>query len=126
MEKVRESCELFSAAFPLAPEIWLRWLKIELNISTSEGELKRVHQLFRRAFADYFSASLAIEYANLASKIPNPNDIWEEIISTFALHCIEGRTLFEAWRDYLKVSLEEYVNILIFSFFLWLIRNYIL
>lgn len=107
MEKIRESCELFSAAFPLAPEIWLRWLKIELNISTNESELKRVHQLFRRAFADYFSSTLAIEYANLATKLPHPDDLWEEILSTYALNCTEGRLLFESWRDYLKNTLPE-------------------
>lgn len=54
LDKIRESCELFSLQFPLAPEIWMKWLQIELTIATSETELKRVHGLFKRALADYF------------------------------------------------------------------------
>lgn len=54
LDKIRESCELFSSQFPLAPEIWMKWLQIELTIATSEAELKRVHGLFKRALADYF------------------------------------------------------------------------
>lgn len=54
LDKIRESCELFSSQFPLAPEIWTKWLQIELTIATSEAELKRLHGLFKRALADYF------------------------------------------------------------------------
>lgn len=107
LEKIRESCELFSQAYPLAPEIWLRWLRIELNIATNGSELKRVHQLFRRAFSDYFCATLAIEYANLATKLPKSDDIWEEILSTYALHCTKGRVLFEAWRVFVSETTPE-------------------
>lgn len=101
LEKIRESCELFSSMYPLAPEIWLRWLKIELNIATGDTELKRVHHLFRRAFADYFSATLALEYANLAAKLSKSDDVWEEIVSTYALHSMNGRPLFGAWRAHI-------------------------
>lgn len=54
LDKIRESCELFSTQFPLAPEIWVEWLRIELTISTSEAESKRLHGLFKRALTDYF------------------------------------------------------------------------
>lgn len=54
LDKIRESCELFASVYPLAPEIWLKWLRIELNIATTETEYKKVHQLFRRALADYY------------------------------------------------------------------------
>lgn len=93
--------------YPLAPEIWLRWLKIELNIATGDSELKRVHHLFRRAFADYYSATLALEYANLASRLPKSDDVWEEIISTYALHCMHGRALFDAWRAHINHTEPE-------------------
>lgn len=85
----------------------MRWLKIELNIATSDTELKRVHHLFRRAFADYFSATLALEYANLAAKLPKSDDVWEEIISTYALHCMTGRLLFAAWREHISGTEPE-------------------
>lgn len=54
MDKIRESCELFSTQFPLAPEIWTKWLQIELTIATSDVELKRLDGLLERALADYF------------------------------------------------------------------------
>lgn len=54
LDKIRESCEFFSTQFPLSPEIWTKWLQIELTIATSEAELKRLHELFKRANADYF------------------------------------------------------------------------
>lgn len=54
LDKIRQSCEIFSNVYPLAPHIWLRWLKIESNISTSEIECQAVQELFQRAFADYF------------------------------------------------------------------------
>jgi squamous cell carcinoma antigen recognized by T-cells 3 len=55
LEKIRQSCELFSAVYPLSPEIWLRWLKTESTIASSEAEIDRVYLLFQRALADYFS-----------------------------------------------------------------------
>lgn len=54
LDKIRESCELFSSQFPLAPEIWTKWLQIEVSIATSEVEVKRVHGLLKRALGDYF------------------------------------------------------------------------
>lgn len=54
LDKIRESCELFSSQFPLAPEIWTKWLQIELTIAASDAEVKRVHGLFKRALNDYF------------------------------------------------------------------------
>lgn len=54
LDKIRESCELFSIQFPLAPHIWTQWLRIEVNIATSDEELNRVHGLFKRALNDYF------------------------------------------------------------------------
>lgn len=54
LDKIRQSCELFASVYPLAPEIWLRWLRIELNIATTESEYEKVHQLFRRSLSDYY------------------------------------------------------------------------
>lgn len=54
LDKIRQSCELFASVYPLAPEIWLKWLRIELTISTTEAEYRKVNQLFRRALADYY------------------------------------------------------------------------
>lgn len=54
LEKIRQSYELFASVFPLAPEHWLKWLRLELNIALSPAELKRVFLLFQRALSDYY------------------------------------------------------------------------
>lgn len=62
LDKIRESCELFSSQFPLAPEIWTKWLQIELTIATSQAELERLHGLFKRALADYYCKYSAVGF----------------------------------------------------------------
>lgn len=53
LEKIRESYELFAAAFPLAPHLWLKLIKIELNLAEFVNDVD-VQQLFKRALSDYF------------------------------------------------------------------------
>lgn len=130
LEKIRESCELFSSQYPLTPEIWLHWLQIETTIATSDEEVQRVRGLFKRAFNDYFckltfiqhlilcycfdfffvvhvAVAIAQQYTTLTSKVSNPQDIWDEIIPTYGLDCMEGSALFKEWRDYHQKSLKE-------------------
>lgn len=57
LEKIRQSYELFASVFPLAPEHWLKWLRLELNIAISPAEVKRVFLLFQRALSDYYCKS---------------------------------------------------------------------
>lgn len=57
----------------------------------------------------YLGSSLAAEYANLAMKSADATEIWNEIISTYALHCMKGRPLFEAWRAHFENTASEYV-----------------
>ncbi|XP_031626863.1 squamous cell carcinoma antigen recognized by T-cells 3-like [Contarinia nasturtii] len=100
LDKIRESSELFSTQFPLAPEIWTKWLQIELTIATSENELKRVEGLFKRALGDYFSVTVGGLHAQLAVKMLNPQETWDEILATYTLDCMEGSTFFKDWRNY--------------------------
>lgn len=55
LEKIRQSTELFSAAFPLAPEIWLRYLRAETNVAHTETEIDHLQSLYQRALKDYYS-----------------------------------------------------------------------
>lgn len=136
MEKIRQSYELFASVFPLAPEHWLKWLRLELNIALSPGEIKRVYLLFQRALSDYYcefslgyivikqlklffsvATDVALELANLALKSPNNDDVWEQLLSTYTLHCEKGRSIFEAYRLYLgkqdNANSDEYYQKLI-------------
>lgn len=58
----------------------------------------------------FVGPTLALEYANLAIKSPKSNEIWDEILSTYALHCKKGRALFEAWRVHYQETEPEYVK----------------
>lgn len=67
LDKIRESCELFSAQFPLAPEFWTRWIHTELSIATNEDELERIQGLFKRALSDYYCKCISVfEHKNVS------------------------------------------------------------
>uniref|UniRef100_A0A1Q3EWF4 Putative squamous cell carcinoma antigen recognized by t-cells 3 n=1 Tax=Culex tarsalis TaxID=7177 RepID=A0A1Q3EWF4_CULTA len=101
LDKIRQSAEIFAEAYPLSPEIWLRWLKIEVAIGSSPDELRQVDRLFRRALGDYYSVEVAQEYANLAAKADAElaDTIWDALIPAYGLHVTKGRTIFEAYRE---------------------------
>lgn len=102
LDKIRQSAEIFAKAYPLSPEIWLRWLKIEVSIAgTAPKELREVDKLFRRALGDYYSVEVAQEYANLAAKADAElaEGIWDVLIPAYGLHVTKGRAIFEAYRE---------------------------
>lgn len=100
LNKIRESYELFSNVYPLAPDIWIRWLTIELSNATTPSEHERLHQQFQRALGDYYSTKVALEYAALAVKPFRPQEIWDFLLPTYGLHCTDGRRLFAARRQF--------------------------
>ncbi|EAT35909.1 AAEL011963-PA [Aedes aegypti] len=101
LDKIRQSAEIFAEVYPLSPDIWLRWLKIEVAMASSPEQIKEVDALFRRALRDYFSVEVAAEYANLAAKADKDlsEAIWDVLIPTYGLHVTKGRTIFEAYRE---------------------------
>lgn len=107
LDKIRQSAEIFAAVYPLSPEIWLRWLKIETAMASSPEQMIEVDKLFRRALGDYFSVEVAEEYTKLAAKASKElsEAIWDVLIPTYGLHVTKGRAIFEAYReDYLGKS----------------------
>uniref|UniRef100_A0A182VYK3 RRM domain-containing protein n=1 Tax=Anopheles minimus TaxID=112268 RepID=A0A182VYK3_9DIPT len=102
LEKIRQSAEIFSAMYPLSPEIWLKWLKIESSLATTDEQVEKVEKLFQRALNDYYSAEVALEFAELAMKTSSrdiADRIWKTLIPTYALHTVKGRSIFEAYRE---------------------------
>ncbi|XP_050068573.1 squamous cell carcinoma antigen recognized by T-cells 3 [Anopheles maculipalpis] len=102
LEKIRQSAEIFSAMYPLSPEIWLRWLKIESSLATTDEQVEQVEKLFQRALNDYYSAEVALEFAELAMKTTSKDiadRIWKTLIPTYGLHTVKGRSIFEAYRE---------------------------
>ncbi|XP_053680070.1 squamous cell carcinoma antigen recognized by T-cells 3 [Anopheles nili] len=102
LDKIRQSADIFSAMYPLSPDIWLRWLKIEAALATTDEQVEKVEKLFHRAFNDYYSVDVAIECAGLAMKTTSKDiseRIWKLLIPTYGLHVTKGRTIFEAYRE---------------------------
>uniref|UniRef100_A0A182JYB4 RRM domain-containing protein n=1 Tax=Anopheles christyi TaxID=43041 RepID=A0A182JYB4_9DIPT len=102
LDKIRQSAEIFAAMYPLSPEIWLRWLKIESSLATTDEQVEKVEKLFQRALNDYYSAEVALEFAALAMKTGSKvisEQIWKTLIPTYGLHTMKGRSIFEAYRE---------------------------
>uniref|UniRef100_A0A182QHB1 RRM domain-containing protein n=1 Tax=Anopheles farauti TaxID=69004 RepID=A0A182QHB1_9DIPT len=102
LEKIRQSAEIFAAMYPLSPEIWLRWLKIESSLASTDEQVEKVEKLFQRALNDYYSAEVALEFAELAMKTTSKDiseRIWKTLIPTYGLHVLKGRSIFEAYRE---------------------------
>ncbi len=63
------------------------------------------------------ASEVALELANLALRSPTSDDVWEQLLSTYTLHCLQGRSIFEAYRLYLgkqdNAKSDEYYQKLI-------------
>ncbi|XP_055386168.1 squamous cell carcinoma antigen recognized by T-cells 3 [Condylostylus longicornis] len=107
LEKIRESYNLFANVFPLASDIWLKFISVERNISTSESEINNVVNLFKKALNDYFSTSVALDYAKFLSKVSDEKkvlEIWSELLGTYSLDCYFGKNFFSLYRKYIEQS----------------------
>lgn len=47
-------------------------------------------------------------HSQLASKMPNALGIWDTVLETYGLDCMEGSTFFKDWRTYYIKSVPEY------------------
>lgn len=107
MDKIREAYDLFAAAFPIAPQLWLKRLKIESSLASSDEDTLYVDTLYKKALSDYFCFEVALDYAEFLSKLPNPINFWNEILFPYALDCMKGAQLFKFWREYVYAALDE-------------------
>lgn len=102
LDIIREAYSRFSAVYPLSQELWLKYLSIEMNVALSPKEIEFVEGLFRKALADYYSTSIALEFAALAPRCADPEKIWCELLGTYGLHCLEGQQFFKLYREFLS------------------------
>lgn len=56
-----------------------------------------------------FSLAVAIGglHAQVASKLPNAPEIWDEVLETYGYDCMEGSTFFRDWRTYYTKHVPE-------------------
>lgn len=60
LESLREARQNMSEKYPLSAEIWLAWIKDEINIATTQEQKEQVVQLCERAVKDYLCNLLFI------------------------------------------------------------------
>lgn len=101
LEKIRQSIELFAEVFPLSPELWLRYLKVESVVAQTDDEINKLQTLFQRALNDYYSIDVALEYACLAARCNDlkAKEIWDELLPAYGYEFTKGRLMWAAWRD---------------------------
>lgn len=63
LERLREARQRMHKYFPLAPNLWLDWIRDEQNLETISEEIER---LFQMAVQDYTSVDVWIEYLQWA------------------------------------------------------------
>lgn len=110
LEKIRQSIQLFSSAFPLSPDIWLRYLKVETSVAQSKDELQKLIKIFKKALEDYFSIDVALEMASLAKLCDDEDakEIWETLIPAYGYEFTKGRLMWAAWRaDFIRREPES-------------------
>lgn len=101
MDKIRQSVELFAQAFPLSPELWLRYLKVESAVAHTDAEIEKLQGFFQRSLKDYYSIDVALEYAILAARSSDSKakEIWDELLPAYGFEFTKGRLVWAAWRD---------------------------
>lgn len=102
LDKIRQSIELFASEFPLSPDIWSKYIQIELNVAQSESELDHVVTIFNRALNDYFSIDIALEYAQFAKRcsVEKAKEIWDVLLPAYGYEFTKGRLIWQAWREH--------------------------
>lgn len=55
----------------------------------------------------YKAIPVALEYAKLASKLPNAESVWNEIVNTYSHDCMEGSRILKEWRQFYAENVKE-------------------
>lgn len=46
-------------------------------------------------------------HIQLASKLPNAQEVWDELVHTYGMDCMEGSVFFKEWRNFYAKSVPE-------------------
>ncbi|XP_066592775.1 squamous cell carcinoma antigen recognized by T-cells 3-like [Prorops nasuta] len=111
LDRLRTARENMSLKYPLSPELWLSWMKDEINLATSLEQKANVVQLCERAVKDYLSVEVWLEYLQFsignmgadkdASK--KVRQLFEQALTAVGLHTIKGAIIWEAFREFESV-----------------------
>lgn len=119
LERLRSARQNMKRFFPLAPNLWLDWIRDEISMDADTNE---VENLFKFAVSDYTSVDLWIEYVQwacgcgdmekvmLLTKIHQKfseleenfqtRDIFEKAVVAVGLHVARGCLIWDAYREF--------------------------
>ncbi|XP_059162213.1 squamous cell carcinoma antigen recognized by T-cells 3-like [Physella acuta] len=107
LHRLREAREEMSRHFPLTEELWLDWLRDEIPLVSDETERQKIEQLFQKAFEDYQSVPVWLEYVQFAIGRMSEKDglaivreAFERALTTVGLHVSQGSNIWEAYREF--------------------------
>ncbi|KAI8128238.1 Squamous cell carcinoma antigen recognized by T-cells 3 [Lucilia cuprina] len=118
LDNIRKAYLSFSSVYPLTPELWLKYIEVELVVAQTVQEIEQVKELFHKALQDYYSCDLALKFADFAQRCKDPKAVWQEILGTYGLNCLKGREFFKLYRQQFAkdLTLPEHLNNYIQSF----------
>ncbi|CAF0859049.1 unnamed protein product [Rotaria sordida] len=114
LEHLRFARQKMSEMFPLTQQLWLDWIRDEMQLLISNTEEnKELIQLFERALNDYLSVMIWIEYVQYRlpyyvslNSIEELRNLFERGLSSCALHITEGNLLWAAYIETEKAILD--------------------
>ncbi|XP_018494202.1 squamous cell carcinoma antigen recognized by T-cells 3 [Galendromus occidentalis] len=106
LDKLRAAREAMAKLFPLTPQLWLTWIRQEIDLCLDEEEKLKVLELFQRAVKDYTSVDVWLEYCQFGIGLSGEGNferaraIFEEACNKVGLHVQKGSLIFEAYREF--------------------------
>lgn len=104
--------ELFSEAFTLPSEVWLRYLRIEVSYLKMQGNpdgqmamrVQRLIQIFNRALEDNFSMDIALELQCMLEFSKSEDQVQDvfNLMCAYGYEFNRGHLIWKAWEDRLK------------------------
>ncbi|XP_049766694.1 squamous cell carcinoma antigen recognized by T-cells 3 [Schistocerca cancellata] len=105
LSRLRAARERMCKYFPLAPGLWLSWLRDETAVATSEEEKKSALNLFEKSVQDYMSVDIWLEYIRYSRSCVGSacnedyvRDVCEKAVA-IAGHDFRRGT--EVWKEYI-------------------------
>lgn len=104
LNRLHESLLLISRArAPLSTDVWLNHLKFAVLLTSSEQDISKLIELFKRATENYFSIYIALELASIVKltecKDAQAQEIWSLLIPLYAYEFTRGREILVAYRE---------------------------
>lgn len=70
LDNIRKAYNSFSLVYPLTPELWQKYIDVELVVAQTPKEIEEVKELFKKALQDYYcKLDIKNKYKNVCKQI---------------------------------------------------------